>query len=178
MAIQEVLQFGNPLLRESCTDVVDFEAPGVLQIEADLQDTLHDLQRIHCRGGGLAAPQIGSKLRIVYVNAHGRSFHLCNPVIVEHSEETFEVWDFCFSARASFLAQVTRNLRICVEYQDVTGSKRSEEFEGYFSELLQHEIDHLNGTLFIDRIKNPGTLTMVEEWDRYYTNHLQNGQSN
>ena len=177
MAIQDVLQFGNPLLRETCVDVIDFEAPEILQTGIDLQDTLHDLQHIHGRGGGLAAPQIGLKLRIVYLNARGRSFHLCNPVIVERSEETFEVWDFCFSAGASFLAQVTRNLHIRVEYQDLAGRKHREEFEGYFSELLQHEIDHLNGTLFIDHIEKPETLTMVEEWDRHHALQPQNGRS-
>ena len=174
MAIQDVLQFGNPLLRESCVEVVEFEAPGVLQTREDLKDTLYDLQHTHGRGGGLAAPQIGSNLRIVYVNARGQSFHLYNPVIVERSKETFEVWDFCFSARASFLAQVTRNLRILVEYQDTTGRKLSQEFEGYFSELLQHEIDHLDGTLFIDRIEKPGTLTMADEWDKHYADSLKN----
>ena len=168
MAIQEVLQFGNPLLRETCIPVTDFTAPAVLQTQTDLADTLHDLQRIHGRGGGLAAPQIGSELSIIYINARDRSFHLCNPLIVERSKDTFEVWDFCFSAQASFLARVTRNLRIRVEYQDMTGLEHSEAFEGYFSELLQHEIDHLNGTLFIDHIKNPESITMVEEWDRQH----------
>ena len=168
MAIRDVLQFGNPLLRESCREVRDFATGEVLQTQQDLSDTLHDLQSAHNKGGGLAAPQIGSLLRIVYINARGRSFHLCNPVIVERSEDTFEVWDFCFSARASFLAQVTRNRSIRVEYQDATGQHHDETFEGYFSELLQHEIDHLDGVLFIDRIENPATLTMVEEWDKHH----------
>lgn len=64
------------------------------------------------------------------------------------------------------MAQVSRSQRIRVEYQDVAGKNVSEEFEGYFSELLQHEIDHLNGTLFIDHIEKPETITMTEEWDR------------
>jgi len=166
MPSKNVLQFGDPFLRETCSEVTDFDNPGFLQVRADLADTLHDLQVLHGRGGGLAAPQIGSNLRVVYINARGRSMHLCNPVINERSEETFEVWDFCFSARAAFLAPVTRNLRIRVDYQDTQGLQHSEAFEGYFSELLQHEIDHLNGTLFIDHIKDPATITMMDEWDR------------
>jgi peptide deformylase len=166
MTIKNVLQFGDPFLRESCSEVTDFDNPGFLQVKADLEDTLHDLQKLHGRGGGLAAPQIGSNLRVVYINAQGRSLHLCNPVINERSEETFEVWDFCFSARAAFLAPVTRTFRIGVDYQDAQGLKHSEAFEGYFSELLQHEIDHLHGTLFIDHIKDPATITMMEEWAR------------
>jgi peptide deformylase len=168
MAIRDVLQFGNPLLRESCVEVHDFGAQDVLQTAKDLRDTLHDLQSVHNKGGGLAAPQIGSLLRMVYVNARGRSFHLLNPVITERSEKTLEVWDFCFSARASFLAQVTRSHGIRVEYRDVQGEHHEEGFEGYFSELLQHEIDHLDGVLFIDRIERPETLVMVEEWDKLH----------
>jgi peptide deformylase len=95
MAVQEVLQFGNPSLRECATEVEDFEAVSVTQTMCDLEDTLHDLQRIHRKGGGLAAPQIGSAEKIVYVNASGRSFFLINPKIVEKSDEMFEVWAFC-----------------------------------------------------------------------------------
>lgn len=166
MAIRNVLQFGNPLLRETSIEVTEFLSPEVQKTARNLEDTLSDLQRIHGKGGGLAAPQIGSLLGIVHVNARGRSLILVNPVIVERSDELFEVWDFCFSAGASFLAPVRRNLRIAVEYQDLDGTRHREEFAGYFSELLQHEIDHLDGILFIDRIEKPTAITMMSEWDR------------
>jgi peptide deformylase len=166
VATREVLQLGDPALRESAMTVEDIQYPGVRQTMRDLRDTLHDLQRIHGRGGGLAAPQIGSSWRIVYINARGRSFFLLNPKVVEKSNEMFDVWDFCFSARAAFLARIQRHRRIVVEYQDVDGVNHSEEFDGYFSELLQHEIDHLHGVLFIDLIDCPETITMVEEWDK------------
>lgn len=65
-------------------------------------------------------------------------------MIVEHTEESFDVWDFCFIANASLLSQVTHNQRIRVKYYDIAGAKHGELFEGYFSELLQHEVDHLN----------------------------------
>ena len=60
MAIRDVLQFGNPLLRESCGEVKEFGGDEVLQAQEDLKDTLQDLQSTHNKGGGLAAPQIGS----------------------------------------------------------------------------------------------------------------------
>jgi peptide deformylase len=148
--------------------VRDFGSTEVQQTRADLEDTLRDLQRVHGKGGGLAAPQIGASLRVVYLNARGRSFHLINPVITERSEHTFQVWDFCFSARAAFLAQVERSRRIRVKYRDIEGQLQDEVFEGYFSELLQHEIDHLGGVLFIDHIRYPSNLMMVEEWDKYH----------
>ena len=166
MAIRGVLQFGNPLLRKSAAAVSDFNSPAALQTMEDLRNTLIDLQRIHGRGGGLAAPQIGSLTRIVFINAKGRSQFLLNPTIVDRSDETFDVWDFCFSARAAFVAQIERHRKIVVEYQDESGVNHTEEFEDYFSELLQHEIDHLNGTLFIDLIDRPETITMIGEWER------------
>ncbi len=168
MAVREVLLFGNPLLRKPSADVEEYRRQSVVQTVQDLEDTLHDLQRIHGKGGGLAAPQIGSLLKIVYINARGRSFALLNPEIVDRSEQMFDVWDFCFSAKASFLAKIRRHTSIVVEYQNLEGRRCSERFEGYFSELLQHEIDHLHGKLFIDLIDRPETITMVEEWDRVH----------
>ena len=110
--------------------------------------------------------KFGSSTRIVYVSAQGRSFFLLNPKIVKKSEELFDVWDFCFSANASFVAQIERHRTIVVEYQGRDGASHSEQFDDYFSELLQHEIDHLDGRLFIDLINRPETITMMEEWAR------------
>jgi peptide deformylase len=170
MAVREVLQFGAPILRDVSDDVDEVTSSAVLKTMEDLKDTLHALQRIHGRGGGLAAPQIGSSIRLVYVNARGRSFFLLNPAIVEQSDDLFDVWDFCFSANASFVARVKRHRRIVVEYRDETGASQREEFEDYFAELLQHEIDHLDGRLFIDLIDRPETITMMEEFDRFRFN--------
>lgn len=165
MPIRDVLQFGNPILREVADEVHDFSSGALRETLVDLQDTLLDLQRIHGMGGGLAAPQIGSATRVVHVSARGRSFHLVNPTISERSDELFDVWDFCFSSKAAFLALIKRHRRITVEWRDHRGRPQIEAFEGYFSELLQHEIDHLDGRLFIDHIKRPETITMAEEWD-------------
>ena len=172
MAVRDVLQFGNPILREKSVDVGGFGTPAVQQTMWDLKDTLHELQRAHHKGGGLAAPQIGSLSKIIYINARGHSFFVLNPEIVDKSDELFDVWDFCFSANAAFLARIKRSTSIDVDYRDENGDPKREKFEGYFSELLQHEIDHLDGRLFIDLIEDPKTITMVEEWDRSYSYSL------
>ncbi len=165
MAVQEVLQFGNPLLRKVAVEVTDVMAESARRVMRDLEDTLTDLQQIHGMGGGLAAPQIGSSTRTVHISARGRSLQLINPVIIERSEEIFEVWDFCFSADAAFLAPVQRHRRISVEWHDQDDRPQTEVFDGYFSELLQHEIDHLDGVLFVDHITRPEAITMAREWD-------------
>lgn len=102
--------------------------------------------------------------KIVFVNPQDRSFVLLNPELVDRRDEKFEVWDVCFSANASFVARIERDSRIVVKYLGEDGARRREDFEDYFSELLQHEIDHLHGRLFIDLIENPETITMLDEW--------------
>ena len=168
MAIKKVLQFGNPLLREKSRKVNNFNINLNKKIMRDLRDTLINLKKKHKTGGGLAAPQIGYLDRIVFLCAKGKSFFMFNPVIVKKSRQMFNVWDFCFSAGASFTAKIKRHKKISVEFFDETGNKYCEEYKDYRAELIQHEIDHLNGILFIDHIKNPTTIMMMEEWKKNF----------
>jgi peptide deformylase len=161
MPIKKVIQIGDPLLRKKCAKVNSFNSREMKVIKAGLRDTLHNLLKIHKRGGGLAAPQIGYLKKIIYINAKGRSSFLINPKITFTSKRMFNVWDFCFSGNSAFTAEVKRHWKIRVEYDDETGKKQKETFEGYFSELLQHEIDHLEGRLFIDLIKDPSKIKMI-----------------
>ena len=162
MALKKIILIGDPLLRKKCTRVNNFNSSEVKTIKSGLKSTLHHLQKIHKKGGGLAAPQIGYIKKIIYINAKGRSFFIINPKIIYAGKKMFDVWDFCFSANAAFTAPVKRHWRIKVEYDDEKGQKQEEDFEGYFSELLQHEIDHLEGRLFIDLIKDPSKIKMID----------------
>lgn len=166
MAMEEIVLFGDPLLRKESAEVSDFDSGSTKQIKENLKSTLLALQNLHKRGGGLAAPQLGYLKQIVFLNARGRSLFLINPTITEKSQELFDVWDFCFSAKAAFVAKVRRHKQIEVEYFDEQGRKRTERFEGYWSELVQHEVDHLRGRLFIDLIEEPGTIVMMEQWNK------------
>ncbi len=163
MAIKKVILIGDPLLRKKCFKVNNFNSPEVKTIKSGLKSTLHHLQKIHKKGGGLAAPQIGYLKKVIYINAKGRSFFLINPKLTYASKKLFNVWDFCFSGNAAFTAQIKRHRKITVEYVDEKGQKSEEDFEGYFSELLQHEIDHLEGRLFIDLIKDPSKIKMIDQ---------------
>ncbi len=165
MAIKKVILIGDPLLRKKCVKVNNFNSPEVKTIKSGLKSTLHHLQKIHKKGGGLAAPQIGYSKKIIYINAKGTSFFLINPKIIYTSKKMFNVWDFCFSGNAAFTAQIKRHWKIKVEYADEKGQKGEEDFQEYFSELLQHEIDHLEGRLFIDLIKDPSKIKMIEHLD-------------
>ena len=165
MAIKKIILIGDPLLRKKCAKVNNFSSLEVRNIKSGLKSTLHHLQKIHKRGGGLAAPQIGYLKKVLYINAKGKSFFLINPKITYASKKMFNVWDFCFSGNAAFTAQIKRHWKIRVEYDDEKGQKLEEDFEGYFSELLQHEIDHLEGQLFIDLIKEPSKIKMIDHLD-------------
>lgn len=168
MAISDIVLLGDPRLRERSAAVTDFDSQSTQTIKAALEHTLLDLQRRHLRGGGLAAPQLGYLSQIIFLNARGRSLFLFNPTITEKSSELFDVWDFCFSAEAAFIAKIKRHKKITVEFTDERGRQRTEQYEDYWSELVQHEIDHLHGRLFIDLIEEPNSITMMKEWNRQH----------
>ena len=169
MTLGKIIRFGNPLLREQSLEIKNVNSQESIRLKNQLKDNLLHLQKIHKKGGGLAAPQLGHLKKLIYINAKNRNFFLFNPIITRKSQKLFDVWDFCFSSDACFLAKIKRHQKIEVEYIDETGERKNENFEGYWSELLQHEIDHLNGVLFIDHIKNPGSIMMAEEWDKQFT---------
>jgi peptide deformylase len=149
MAIREVLHLGNPGLRAECERVESFGTDDLRTLVDDLRDTLHDFKSRNRFGRGIAAPQIGSARRVVFVHVDHPTV-LVNPRIVKRSRRLMTLWDDCFSF-PSLLVKVRRNLSIEVRYQDETGHRQTIKAEGALSELLQHEIDHINGVLAIDR---------------------------
>jgi peptide deformylase len=164
MTIREVLLLGDPILRNICESVDDISTLN--DLFDDLKDTLTRLQEDYGLGRGLAAPQIGYNKRIVYIQVPDRSFYLINPKITSRSKETFDVWDSCFSMKASFFVKIPRNRQIRVEYLDRHGKEHAEYFHDGLSELLQHEIDHLDGILCSDHLRSPKDIIMFEEWEK------------
>lgn len=166
MTIRDVLQLGNPMLREVATRVDDPGSPEVAAVLADLRDTLAHWKATTTYGRGIAAPQIGVGARIVFMNVDGDSpWPLINPEITAHSPETMVVWDACLSFLCIFF-QVTRYRWIDVRYQDTAGAWHDLRAEGDLSELLQHEIDHLDGILAVDRMTDVKTICTREEFEK------------
>jgi peptide deformylase len=166
MAIREVLQLGDPRLRQVCDPVPDPTSSEVARVLGDLKDTLAYWRATTTYGRGIAAPQIGVMQRIVFLNVD-HPWPLINPEIVEKSPETMVVWDACLSFLCIF-CQVTRHQWVTVRYQDTAGAWHEIRAEGELSELLQHEIDHLDGILAIDRITDIKTLCTREEFEKRY----------
>lgn len=164
--IREIVELGNPLLRTASRPVADPRGPAAAALARDLLDTLRDFRRRTGYGRDIAAPQIGVMERMVVIDIpDGRREVFVNPVISEQSSETDLVWDACFSYWGFFF-QVDRAHRVTVDYLDLTGRPCRLEAEGDLAELLQHEIDHLDGVLAIDLIADPRSLCTLREYER------------
>jgi peptide deformylase len=166
MAVCPVLQLGDPRLRMVAEPVSDPAAADVGVVIDDLKDTLAHWRATTTYGRGIAAPQIGVLRRIVFLNVD-RPWPLINPEIVARSPETMVVWDACLSFLTIFF-QVTRHRWIDVRYQDLSGAWHEIRAEGDLSELLQHEIDHLDGILALDRMTDIRTMCVREEFEKWH----------
>ena len=170
MAIQTVLQLGDPKLREIAAAVLNPRSPEIAALVEDLADTLAHWRSSTGYGRGIAAPQIGVAQRVIFLQLPGaRPWPLINPEIIERSAEKVVMWDACLSFLSIFM-QVERHREIKVRYQDLQGEWQEIKAgtEKDLAELLQHEIDHLDGILAVDRITDMRTLCTREEFEKRY----------
>jgi peptide deformylase len=170
VAVRTVLQLGDPGLREVAVRVSDPASVEIRALVQDLGDTLAHWRAGTGYGRGIAAPQIGAPRRVIFLQLPGAGpWPLVNPEITWRSEDKIVVWDACLSFLSIFM-QVERHREIVVRYQDLRGEwkevRASEERD--LSELLQHEIDHLDGVLAIDRITDIRTMCTREEFEKRY----------
>jgi len=168
MSIKPVLQLGDPLLRRKALPVVDPTVPEIDALVRDLADTLAHWRSQSGYGRGIAAPQLGILQRVIFLKLpDANPWPLINPEIIKRSEEKITVWDACLSFLSIFM-QVERHRQITVRYQNLGG--KTLEFEAgddrSLSELLQHEIDHLDGILAIDRVVDLKTICTREEFEK------------
>jgi peptide deformylase len=174
MTIHRIRLLGDPVLRTRCEPIANPASAAVRVIVDDLRETLRDWQSRFGTGRAIAAPQIGAPVRIVYVEME-RSWPLINPEIVDIGTDDFMVWDDCFSF-PNLLVRVQRAYRIRVRYQDIKGKVHHVDLEGDRAELLQHEIDHLDGVLAMDRAHGADSFCLREEWNRWYTSRDRLGE--
>ena len=170
MPIRPILQLGDPLLRRTCSLVTDPASGEAQELAADLADTLAHWRSTTGYGRGIAAPQIGVRRRVILLKLpQAQPWPLINPEIIARSNEKIVVWDACLSFLSIFM-QVERHREITVQYQTLRGEtvevKAGEDRN--LSELLQHEIDHLDGILAIDRVIDVKTICTREEFEKRY----------
>ncbi|MEO3765145.1 peptide deformylase [Streptomyces sp. B8F3] len=164
MAVRSTLQLGDPALRVPAADVAEPGSPQTAETAADLADTLADWVARTGYGRGIAAPQIGVPSRVIHLHLD-RPWTLVNPRIVGRSEETWEPWDACLSFSLQFFCKVGRARWVDVVYRSPDGGRHSLRADGDLGELLQHEIDHLDGIMAVDRMTSPSTLCMRSEFE-------------
>src|ERR1700756_2398731 len=170
MPLRPVLQLGNPLLRQKSVRVEDPTAQEIRNLIQDLADTLAHWRSVTGYGRAIAAPQLGELQRVIFLRIPRTDpWPLINPEIIERSEEKIIVWDACLSFLSIFM-QVERHRRVTVRYQKLDGEavEVAASEENNLSELLQHEIDHLDGILAIDRVTDVKTIVTREEFEKRY----------
>lgn len=164
MAVREILLLGNPILRTRCRRVSSANRAAVQSVIQDLRDTLQQFRRDRGFGRGIAAPQIGVSERIIFVD-YEFSGPMINPEIVRRSRKQFLLWDDCFSF-PDLLVRVERSKEIEVAFRDEAGKRRRVSASGGLAELLQHEIDHLDGILAIDRAVDSKHIVLRSEYEK------------
>ena len=167
MSARAILQLGNATLWQKSVLVVDPSSPETEDVIRDLSDTLADFRAATGFGRGIAAPQIGVLKRVIFIRMQPTGFcnALINPHIAWASDDQIELWDDCFSF-PDLMVRITRAAAVRVEYVDARGAERFVEAQGDLSELLQHEIDHLDGILAVQRAISPTAFSTRAEWER------------
>ena len=157
-----VLLLGDPRLRVRSTEVEGYDAAAFEALAA----TLDEFRRTHGFGRAISAPQIGIPQRFIAMNLGQGTFFIVNPLITWRSEETFTMWDDCMSF-PDLLVRVERAQSLSLEYVDEQGKRKEwRELDRAAAELLQHEIDHLDGVLAVDRKIDDESLVMRREYER------------
>ena len=143
MAIRNVVQVGDDVLRQKCFPVEEFDEKLWLLLD-DMKDTVKREE-----GAGLAAPQVGILRRLAVVDVEEGYYELINPVIMMQKGEQMG-WEGCLSVRGK-QGVVSRPMKVKVSYQDRNGEKHLLQAKGFFARAICHELDHLDGVLYIDK---------------------------
>ena len=149
MAVKEILLLGNPRLYEKSEQLREADLKSAADVVKDLHDTLLDFRKRYGAGRAIAAPQIGYMKRLIYMCVENPVAFI-NPCLEESSEEMMEVWDDCMCF-PDLLVRVRRHRRCRIRYKDLEWNERTMDLTGDLSELLQHEYDHLDGILAVNR---------------------------
>lgn len=171
--IQPICRMGNPILRQLARPLAPTEilSDKFDQLVEDLRDSMK-----HYGGIGIAAPQIGVPQQVCVIellgfNRYGQEVNLpftvfVNPEVTALTDEEQGFWEGCLSV-PGLRGFVQRPRQVRVKYLDQRGQEQVLEADGFLATVLQHELDHLFGKLYIDRIRDPRLLCYQEEYDRF-----------
>jgi len=159
MAIRKIITLGEPrenILRTKAKKVSRFDA-SIERLVNDMWDTMYDAP-----GVGLAAPQIGVSLRVLVAEYEDESHALINPEIITNEGEE-KGTEGCLSIPGFVGENIRRGTKLVVRARNEHGKQIKITADGWFARILQHEIDHLDGILYLDHLDNPADLHEVAE---------------
>jgi peptide deformylase len=168
MALLPIAKLGNPVLRHVAkpVDPSEIASRSFQQLIDDMFETMSDADGI-----GLAAPQVAHSQRLIVMGCGGEQGFpetvLVNPTILYYGPHQVENWEGCLSVDG-LRGKVTRPSMVRVQALDRHGTSLDFEANGLFAVCIQHELDHLNGKLFLDRMTDLATLTQLEEFARFW----------
>ena len=159
-----IKQLGHPILRtESVAVPIEKITSDDVQLTLQfMKDTLNGIKAISVENGNaLSAPQVGHAIRAIMLRIDGVFAPMINPTFTRMSDEMFEFEEECFSLY-NVRAKVLRHQEVDVHYYDDKGLDFTKTLTGEFAGLVQHEVDHLNGVFFLDRVEDKESLTTVD----------------
>ncbi len=176
MADRQVIRMGHPVLRQIARELSreEIQSDEIKSLILDMQDTMK------AEGGiGIAAPQINESIQATIIELPENSerygtldssarYIIFNPKITTINEELQGFWEGCLSV-PGLRGFVERPNKVRIDYLDENAQEQSIEVEGFLATVFQHELDHLFGKLYIDRIKDTTLLSYNEEFDQFYT---------
>lgn len=171
--ILEIIQLGHPVLRSQAQNVDNIHSPQVQKLIDNLLATV-----IAANGVGIAAPQVASRDRLFIVASRPNPRYpnapqmqptaMINPQILANSSELVTGWEGCLSI-PGIRGLVPRYQAIEVEYSDRTGKLHKQQLTDFVARIFQHELDHLDGIVFVDRLKSTQNLITEQEYQKLIT---------
>jgi len=174
MTVRQVLNMGHPLLRQVARplEVDELQRPEFASLLRDMVDTLHEYGGI-----GLAAPQVGESIRLAIIEIPGGASRygelepmpltvFVNPTVEVLDTRTEGYWEGCLSV-PGLRGFVERPQHVRIEYLTEAGDARMLELKGFTATVFQHEFDHLDGKLFVDRMSDMSLLSFEREYEEF-----------
>ncbi|MDH3998422.1 MAG: peptide deformylase [Desulfuromonadales bacterium] len=163
MALLEIRHYPDPVLKQKAQAVTAFD-DELRQLAEDMAETMYAAP-----GVGLAAPQVGVSQRLTVIDCSGKEEEaqllvMVNPEVIAEEGESYEE-EGCLSV-PEYYASVTRAAKVQVRFQDLTGTERIVEAEGLAAIACQHEIDHLDGILFVDHLSPLKRSMFRKKWKK------------
>ena len=166
--IREIAQLGDPVLRRKARKIDNIASPALRDLVDDLFETVRA-----ANGAGIAAPQVSQSERLIIVCSRPTPRYpyapemeptvMFNPRIDWMADETAKDWEGCLSI-PGIRGKVPRSTSIQVSYQAVDGANVRCEFEGFIARVFQHEVDHLDGMVYLDRVENNADIFTEQEF--------------